>query len=170
MSPNGKPSRVLANNGKESELYTSLLSVPFIENGAESIDLYGKLISLDFLKEKHIQDDNGEPKLYFMAGNSNVNPLFESFANAKIAYPNSPIIAGFAKYGKLQEYNNRSYAPMNQFTPIASFANILSDVSPKATFDPSKYSLNLSSPPNTVRANSSNLFNRASAVLFPEDA
>lgn len=126
-TPSGKASRVLANNGKESELYTSLLSVPFIENGAESIDLYGKLISLDFLKEKHIQDDNGEPKLYFMAGNSNVNPLFESFANAKIAYPNSPIIAGFAKYGKLQEYNNRSYAPMNQFTPIASFANILSD-------------------------------------------
>lgn len=126
-TPSGKASRVLANNGKESELYTSLLSVPFIENGAESIDLYGKLISLDFLKEKHIQDDNGEPKLYFMAGNSNVNPLFESFTNAKIAYPNSPIIAGFAKHGKLQEYNNRSYAPMNQFTPIASFANILSD-------------------------------------------
>lgn len=127
FAPSGKPSKVLAHNGKESQLYTSLLSVPFIENGSESLDLYGKLVSLDFLKEKHIQDENGEPVLYFMAGNSNVNPIFESFANAKAAYPDSPILTGFAKHGKIQEYNGKNYASMNQFTPIASFANILSD-------------------------------------------
>ena len=123
---NGVPIKVNAPNGKESNLYLDLLKVPFFTNSKETIAIYDEATSVEFLKEGNIQDENGEPKLYYISGNLNAKQVFNNLDDARRANMNSPVFIGFVKHNKMQNYNGKDYVPMKHFTSLLSISNKIS--------------------------------------------
>jgi hypothetical protein len=110
ISKNGTPNKVVAMNGNISELYLSLLKIPFMTNSKETWDLYNGIMSPEFLDNNLELDDNREPLLYYAVSNDKNGisyKLFPTFVEANQNRRKGESIAmGFVKEGEKHNFTN----------------------------------------------------------------